>query len=233
MAYGTQKPPKGWLIAGVVCLFLGLSGCGAAVIGAVSLIGVIDDVATPTEFGTERRFSAESDSQAMLLLTEEVPCEVIGDTTGDVRIEEFAASVPLEGGNENFTVLRTFETIEGENYQVTCGDRATNGSFAVAELPGLLTGAMGAVIFGGGILGGALMLVLGVIFLIIGLVQRSRWKKNQSGTDFGGPGGYQPPAPGGYQPPPPPGGAQGFGQQPPPPGGTQGFGQQPPPPFSG
>jgi hypothetical protein len=90
---------------------------------------------------------------------------------------------------------------------------------------------------------GVLFVVAAIVLLIVGLVKRSRHKKElESGSYYGGPppgygapGGYGGPAPGYGQPPPGYGGPQtGYGQPPPGYGGPPpGYGEQPPPPSYG
>ena len=94
----------------------------------------------------------------------------------------------------------------------------------------------------GSIIAGVLLIILGVVLgivflvlLIVGLVKRSRHKRELA-NPYGGQGYGGPPPPPGYGQQPPPGYGQqpppGYGQQPPP-----GYGQQPPsgysPPTSG
>jgi hypothetical protein len=211
MANGTRKAPRGWLIAGVVCLLVGIGGCGAAVAGVAALVDVVNDSSGQTAFGSTVGFTSSADSTAVVLLTDDVPCEAVDDANRAVVVEEFADEVTIDTDAASFRTIRTFDTREGDRYDVTCGSEGDQGTFVVAELPGILTGVTGALVFGAGILGGALFLLLGVIFIVIGLVQRSRWKKQQGpgASPFGG-GGYPPPpgsGAGGYGAPPPPGGS--------------------------
>ena len=64
------KPPKGWLIAGIILLFLSLGGCAAFGIGTASIVGLADDVADTNDFGTPFTFTSESDAGAIVLLSE-------------------------------------------------------------------------------------------------------------------------------------------------------------------
>lgn len=230
MANGT-KPPKGWLIAGIVCLLLGIGGCAAAGVGVASLAGLVDDIREETPFGRSMEFTAENDAGALLLLTESVACQVLDGSGEEVVVEEISGSFTVESDTESFDTLRQFDTSDGERYEVTCGEEGDpDGSFTVLKLPSILGGALGAVVLAGGVLGGALFLLLGVIFLIVGLVKRSKWKKNPPAGTYGGPppGGYMPPPPGGFQP--------GGGSAPQPGYGTPappGYGSPPPGPPSG
>lgn len=241
MANGT-KPPKGWLIAGVVCLLLGLGGCGMAAAGVASLVGLVDDVADETPLGQTMAFDSQSGAGALILLTDDVPCDVVDGAGNTVTVDQITGSVSVKSDTETFDNLRKFDTSDGQRYEVTCGgETSPSGSFTVLKLPSILGGALGAVVLGGGVIGGGLFLLLGIIFLIVGLVQRSRWKKSRSAGPMGG-GGYAPPAPGyggvAGGPPPPGGAQQGYSPPPagygPPPQGTPPPGPAtPPPPPSG
>lgn len=222
----TNKPPKGWLIAGLVCLLLGIGGCTAAGVGASALVGVVDDIIDTTPFGQRTEFTARSGAGALILLTDNVSCEATDSSGRSVSIEQVGESVTVESRGEKFSTWYRFDTVDGEHYEVLCGDTSMSGTYTVLKLPSILGGVLGPIVLVGGVLGGGLFLLLGIIFLIIGFVQRSRWKKERSGVMYAG-------GPGGYSPPPPGAGYGDYGQpgmQPPPPGYPPAPGPQGPPP---
>lgn len=221
----TNTPPKGWLIAGLVCLVLGIGGCAAAGVGASALLGVVDDIKDTTPLGERTEFTSQSDAGALILLSDNVACDATDSSGDSIRIEEISESVTVDSGGESFSTWYRFDTVDGESYEVLCGDSASSGSYTVLKLPSILGGVLGPIMLVGGVLGGGLFLLLGVIFLIIGFVQRSRWKKERSGMVPGAMGGYSPPPPGGGAP-----GYGGYGQpgMPPPPGGQPGAPTPPP-----
>ena len=225
------KAPKGFLIAGVICLVLALGGCATGIVGVTTIAGVASDIATTTPFGERTSFTAANDTGALVLLTQEADCTGTDGSGNDISFEVPGGTFTAEANGESFNAAKTFDTVEGESYELSCGgESASTGSFTVLKLPafpGGIAGLAGAIL--GGFLGGGLLFLLGVIFVIVGLVKRSGWKKrNGPGAPMMAAGGAVPPPPGGFVPPP-------GGAVPPPPGGyapPQQGGTVPPPPSS-
>lgn len=224
MADGT-KAPKGWIIAGVIFLLLGLGGCATAFAGVASLASLADDVTNTQPYGEVTSFTSDSNAGALVLLTSDAECSGVDGTGAAIEFSVPGGNFTVDTGQESFNNARSFDTVQGETYELRCGDPlgATTGSYTVLRLPSILSGAVGALVLAGGGLGGALFLLLGVIFLIVGLVKRSKWKKSRAGMvgtmpPSGAPGGFgaPPPPPGGVGAPPPPA-APGMTPQPQPP----------------
>jgi hypothetical protein len=224
MADGT-KAPKGWIIAGVIFLLLGLGGCATAFAGVASLASLADDVTNTQPYGEVSSFTSDSNAGALVLLTSDAECVGVDGTGAAIEFSVPGGSFTVDTGQESFNNARTFETTRDETYELSCGDPlgVDTGSYTVLRLPSILSGAVGALVLAGGGLGGALFLFLGVVFLVVGLVKRSKWKKNRAGMvgtmpPSGAPGGFgsPPPPPGGVGAPPPPA-APGMTPQPQPP----------------
>jgi hypothetical protein len=226
MANG-NKAPKGWLIAAFVFLLLGLGGCG---LGAVSTAGFVDDVGdsivSPTPYGEVVDFTGTGDDALIMASDGRADCTITDESGRSLRPSSLDTTTEVEA--EGLVDVGTFDTVDGERYEVLC-DGAAGGEFTVISIDLSTIGLMV-----GGLLGGGFFLFLAFVCFIIGLVRRSSWKKKQrTGGGNGGytppaPGGYAPPAPGGYGTPPAPGG---YGT-PPPPGGQQsqpGWGSPPAP----
>ncbi|MFV0317689.1 MAG: hypothetical protein ACK5O2_12110 [Microthrixaceae bacterium] len=261
MSYAIASPakpkPKGALIAALVFLVLGIAGCGygAAKIvpffsDAVEFFTDLDQVARVTPMGEPITFTSAG-TDGIALLSGEAVCT--GESAGgDVRFqpyESFGSTTSFELGGVSMDGYILFSTESGSEYTITCGS-AGSGSYVATTAPNfLIDGATGlATGFGAGLFGGFCILVA-IILLIVGLVQRSGWKKRNQGFQGGPPPGMPgqpaqvPPAPGqgawgpqgpgqgpaGAQPvtaPPPLG-------TPPPPAGGQGGPPGTPPPFTG
>lgn len=251
----TQKPkPKGALIAALVFLVLGIAGCGYGAARTVPYISDLVDFASDLDsvgrmasMGEEVTFTS-SGTDGIALLSGEAVCEGEGPS-GSVTFQGYEAfgpgtTVELGGVQMNGYIL--FDTESGADYRIRCGDASSSGSYTATTAPSfLIDGAPG---FLGGIgagLAGAFFVFLSIILLIVGLVQRSSWKKKQNQAPPTTPGyGSAPPAPGqgapsGWQTPPAPGqqapgqGAAGGWGAPQAPQGQQGLPpvapQQPPP----
>jgi hypothetical protein len=228
MADGT-KAPKGALITGLVLILLAFGGCG---FGCVSLTGFVGDVsdaidsANTTPLNTPTSLLATGDGAIILTSDASAICLVADPSGADVKVDEPGAgtSGSLDVNGETLDLSYTFETTAGTTYDVICGDEAgaLTGNYAVAPIPGL--GKLGGIAAGAG--AGIFFFLVGLLFVIIGLVKRSKWKKNRNTFGTPPPGGFTaPPPPGGAAPtPPPPGGAA---PTPPPPGGAA-----PPPPMA-
>lgn len=232
----TKRRPKWALIVALVLFLLGIGGCAGGLIAGVGAVSSLaDDVARTTPMGESTTFEATGGGKAGVLLTSTAVCEGSSDDGDAIRFDEFSGTTTVDTGDEQFNDLLTFDTVEGRTYTLTCGSSG-GGEYTVLQLPSIFTTGWGIALVGGGIVIGAVSIVLAIIFLIVGLVQRSNWKKKNQGP--GGPGvygagtQYAPPTPGQSGASPwnaPPGAGQG---QPPagpwvsPPGGTR---QGPPP----
>lgn len=207
------KPPKGWLIAGLVMLGLALASCGAGGIGCASFINSIAKSAEEsgsTPLGDETTFSASSDSGGLILSSVANP-DCTGEDSNGNRIQFTSPSASTSGnvtsGDTSYDLAYQFDTVQGESYTLRCeasGESSlSDGRYLVITVPSL--GGVGLSV--GAIFGGVGFAVLGVIFLIVGLVRRSGWKKRNgpgSGAATGMPPGYAPPPPGAAPPPPAP-----------------------------
>ncbi|MFN7149596.1 MAG: hypothetical protein ACK4V6_08945 [Microthrixaceae bacterium] len=225
----STKAPKGALIAGLVLLLLSFGGCG---IGCVSFTGFIGDLAnvvegtSSTPMGTPTQLRAEGDAAVILTSTSSATCQAQDSAGNAVTLDEPGAGTTgtvetTDGVSLDFAY--SFDTDPDETYDVVCADEisGSSGEYVVVPFPGFGKIATGL----GGLGGGFVLFLLGVIFLIVGLVKRSKWKK--AGNGMGGPA-MAGSVPQGFAPPPPGSGAV------PPPGG--GFtppapGQAPPPPL--
>ncbi|MHB1139711.1 MAG: hypothetical protein ACYC2O_12205, partial [Microthrixaceae bacterium] len=225
------KAPKGALITGLVLLLLSVAGCG---VGCVSFVGFASDISDAVDgsssvaLGDTATLAASSGTAIILSSSANMTCEGQEENGGAVTFDDPPAGSSgsvdtTEGTTLDFTY--SFDTVAGRNYLIRCdGDEfSSGGEYAVVSFPGF--GKLAT--FGGGVAGGVLLFVLGVIFLVVGLVKRSKWKKNQTAFagGAGGGGGFAPPPPGGPAMPPAP------GQAPPPPGG--GYAPPPAPPGGG
>lgn len=224
------KAPKGLLITGVILLVLSVAGCGG---GCFSLVSLGTDLVNTAQGAASRTVgepvSFRADGSIALILTSANSsgmCEVLDSSGNTVTLQDPGAGTTgsvTTGDNETLDFRYSFETTSGEDYQVLCIDELDPAAkFSVVAFPGLSKATTGLAGVGGGIL----FFILGLIFAIVGLVQRSKWKKKQGPgfTPPGGPtGGVHPPAPGAPIPPAPGAGAPGAFSSPPAPG------QVPPP----
>lgn len=246
------KPkPKGALVAALVFLLLGIAGCGFAaaktvpyISDLVDFVKDLDEVGRVVSMGEEVTFDS-SGSDGVALLSDEAVCTGEGPS-GPVSFQGYEAFGPgttVELGGVPMQGYILFDIESGSDYTIRCGDGSSSGSYTATTAPSFLVN--GAPGFLGGIgagLAGALLVFISFILFIVGLVQRSSWKKKQK-QGLAAPTGYGTstqqvaPAPGqgGVSPwnaPPAPGqGAGGWGspsQQGPPPAPPQ---QQGPPPM--
>lgn len=211
------KPPKGLLITGIVLLVVSVAGCGG---GCFSLVSLGTDLVNSAQGAASRTvgeptsFTADGSAAVILTSATSTVCEVLDSTGNSVPLEAPGAgttgSVTTDEGQLDFSY--SFETASGSAYEVLCVDDSDpTARYSVVAFPGLGKAATGIA----GVGGGVLAFIIGLIFAIIGLVQRSKWKKNNQQTGFtptpGGPGGPVPPAPGlaaqGSPVPPAPGAA--------------------------
>lgn len=226
----SSKPkPKGALIAALVFLLLGIGGCGFAAAKTVPYISDLVDFATELDqvgrvvsMGEEVSFTA-SGADGIALLSEEAVCTGEGPS-GPVSFQAYEAFGPgttVELGGVRINGYMLFDIESGSEYTIRCGDGSTFGSYTATTAPSFLVegapGFVGGILAGGA---GAFFVFIAFILFIVGMVQRSSWKKKQKQTQG-------PAAPGGYgaspqQVPPPPGRGA--------PGGWSAPAQQGPPP---
>lgn len=220
-----NKGPKWWLIAGIVTMLLGAGGCGTALFSGASFVNKITD-APATPLGEEYSFTAVSEFALIFAESTAARCEAVDSEGRSVPLT--ADTGGFESSAEGYQLIDAFETDSGSRYSVFCTSTSDAGSFKIIELDG---SALVVVVVG--FTGGAFLLFLGFIFLIVGIVRRYSWnKKRKAGQLPGGPSapggavpaGYPaaPPGPAGYGPPPAPG-------QPPAGGPPPAPGQSPPP----
>ncbi len=207
MADGT-KAPKGALIAGLVLILLGFAGCGYGCVSFVGMIGDVSDAinsANTTPLNSPTTLRATGEAGILLTSDSSARCLVNDPSGNEVTIREPGAgtSGTLEVNGETLELAYYFDTTAGTTYDVICGDEmgTGTGTYAVAPIPSF--DGVGGIFAGGG--SGVGLFLIGLIVLIVGLVQRSKWKKNRPMTPPGGmpPGGI---APAGAPVPPPPGG---------------------------
>lgn len=224
--------PKAALVTGLVFILLAFGGCGY---GCATFVGFASDLvdtlegARTTPVGQPTTFTAPGEAAMIFTTSAATDCRVDGPGSIDLQGPPAGTDSNVQLNGRDLTFRYVFETVEGSDYQVICGDEISGGGgeYIVAPFPGftrLVTGVAGLGV-------GALFFVIGAILVIVGLVRRSKWKKAQGpGVGGYGPppsGGYGPPPSGGYGPPP----SGGYGPPPsgpsaPPPGST------PPPPGS-
>lgn len=222
MAPNGTKPPKGWLITGIVLLLLALAGCGGGALGCRSFVSEIQDLVDQggrIPDGGTSRFTAHSSVGAILATRSDTTCRGEDDQGGEMKLN--APSSTTEGtfqtNDVTFRLRYIFDTVEGRTYSVTCTSPEATGEFLVVPFPGF-----GSLFAGlGGVAGGILAFVIGVICVIVGLVKRSGWRKRNATQVVSGPETMTPPPPGGFQP--------GAGQ----PGGLQPGGAPQAPPSPG
>lgn len=201
MADGTKKP-TGWLIAALVCVLLAIAGCGTAGFGCQQLLSTFSDIDVGSEvpMGQESSFAAADDGVVAVLLTSDNECEGTDEAGRRITFEQFGSGTNVSVDGQEYDAIVTFDVEKGTSYSLVCG-REGSGGYTVVQLPSFFSSGFGIVAMTGGFLGGGLFLLMALVFLIVGLVRRSRWKKRQVG---GGPS----PVPGGESygsvPPPPP-----------------------------
>lgn len=206
-----QKPkPKGALIAALVLLLLGIAGCGFAaaksvpyISDLVDFVSDLDQVGRIVPMGQEVSFDS-SGSDGVAILSQEAVCTGEGPS-GSVTFQGYEAFGPgttVELGGVQMSGYILFDIESGSEYTIRCGDASSSGSYIATTAPSFLVN--GAPGFLGGIVAGAaggFFVFLSIILLIVGLVQRSSWKKKQN-QGFATPAGYGaptqqvPPAPG-------------------------------------
>ena len=190
----TARPPKGALITGIVLLLLALSSCGVGGLSCVSFGSSFADIltgASTVALGETTSLDAASSTGVVVSTSADVVCEGEDENGSKVSFAEptTGSTGEFTSGADSYTFLYSFDTNPGSAYQVVCaGSEFSEGQYAVASFPGF--GKLGVGVTG--LLSGFFLTFLGLIFLIVGLVKRSRWKKRQAGPAGGPP--PQPPA---------------------------------------
>lgn len=205
-----SKPPKGWLITGMILMLLAFSSCGVGGVSCVSFASSFADIlsgASTVALGETTRLDAASSTGVVVSSSAEVVCEGEDENGNQVSFAEPSAGSTgtVTSGGENLDFLYSFDTDPGMSYTVICaGSEFSEGQYAVASFPGFEKIGVGLA----GIFSGLFLTFLGIIFLIVGLVKRSKWKKRQSGMVAGPPAAASGMPSSGVAPPPMPGAAQ-------------------------
>jgi hypothetical protein len=198
----TTSAPKGALVAGLVFILLSFAGCGYGCVSGTGLVSSISDAiesANSTPLNEPTTLAATGSNGIILTSDTSAICEVLDADGNSVTVSDppSGASGTFESGGTTLELAYGFDTQEGDTYDVICGDpdAPLTGSYAVASVPSLsgFGGLLAGVGFGG------LFFLIGLVLLIVGLVQRSKWKKRSVAA----PGGFgappmagAPPAPG-------------------------------------
>ncbi len=218
-----------WL--GLLMMLLGLGSCiGGPVLAGIDVVSAAEDaekVALPANELYE--FPAASAGMVMAFdaKASDIDATLTNNATGEVITLESASSMTSSGssGSTQFEVVGGFSTDEAGEYTLT----ATGPEGASIGIANISPKDLLVKLFGGiGI--GAVLFLLGLIWMIVTLVRRSKAKKKGGVPQGGAPMGYQPsgqapPMPGAGQAPPMPQQAPPMPPMPPMPG----QGQQLPP----
>ena len=194
----TARPPKGSLITGIILLLLALSSCGVGGLSCVSFASSFADIltgASTVALGETTSLEAESSTGVVATTSVDVVCEAEDENGSRVTFAEptTGSNGEFTSGSDTFTFVYSFDTNPGSSYNVVCaGSEFSEGQYAVSSFPGF--GKLGVGF--AGFLSGFFLTFLGLIFLIVGLVKRSRWKKRQVG-----PAASSPPLPGAAEAP--------------------------------
>jgi len=201
-----NKPPKLSLITGIILLFLALSSCGVGGLSCASFasfLAGIADGASSVALGESTSLNAATSNALVLATSADVLC--VGQDENGNAVEFSRPSNNTTGtftsGSDTFTFMYSFDTNRGSTYNVTCdrpdsAEGQAKGRYAVGSFPGF--GKIGLGI--AGLVSGFFLTLVGAVFLIVGLVKRSKWKKGQSASGSGAPS--SPPVP--SAPPAPP-----------------------------
>lgn len=185
----TARPPKGSLITGIILLLLALSSCGVGGLSCVSFGTSFTDIltgASTVALGETTNLDAASSTGVVVSTSADVVCEGEDENGSKVSFAEpsTGSTGEISSGSDSYTFVYSFDTNPGSSYNVVCaGSEFSEGQYAVASFPGF--GKLGVGVTG--LLSGFFLTFLGLIFLIVGLVKRSRWKKRQAGPAVGSP----------------------------------------------
>ena len=197
-----------WL--GLLMMLLGLGSCiGGPVLAGIDVVSAAEDaekVALPANELYE--FPAASAGMVMAFdaKASDIDATLTNNATGEVITLESASSMTSSGssGSTQFEVVGGFSTDEAGEYTLT----ATGPEGASIGIANISPKDLLVKLFGGiGI--GAVLFLLGLIWMIVTLVRRSKAKKKGGVPQGGAPMGYQPsgqapPMPGAGQAPPMP-----------------------------
>lgn len=217
---GAAAPPKkggGLIWTGVILLVLGVVGGIVLVVLAATNIGSQFD--RQVNVPGRASFNLNSGDYGVYLIssssTFSTPDVTITDPSGnEVALRRGDSNFNGNSGSNSVRSINEFTATTSGSYTVNAigGSSTVNQQVAIGPPVSGLVGAVGLIF--GGICGGGLFALVGLILLIVGLVSRSRGKK-QAATPGGYPGatyggapayGSVPPAPGAVGPPPAPGG---------------------------
>lgn len=170
---------KGMLVTGTVLLVLGLIGIILGIVMTARAIAALsDDVGTAEATPTTITRTLDGDKTYAVYAADGVTVEVgdieVAGPSGAVTVKATAADTNVDVSGTSYSEIATFKTSDDGDYEVTV---STEGA-TVAVAPSLTSAAMSLVWLVGVVIGGFLAF-LGVIFLIIGAVQRSGSKKRQ------------------------------------------------------
>lgn len=205
-----SKAPKGALITGMILIFLAFSSCGVGGVSCVSFASSFADIlsgASTVALGETTSLDAASSTGVVVSSSAEVICEGEDENGSKVSFAEPSAGSTgtVTSGGETLNFVYSFDTNPGSQYSVICaGSELSEGQYAVASFPGFGKVGVGVA----GILSGLFLTFLGIIFLVVGLVKRSKWKKRQSGSVAGTTAAAPGMAAAGVAPPPMPGSVQ-------------------------
>jgi hypothetical protein len=173
------KPPKGWLTAGVIFLVLGISSCGVGTVISARGANLVTDVLSgesTVALSETTRLDATTSTGVVVSSSEAVSCEGEDENGNQVLFQAPPAgtTATVTSGEDTLVFVYSFDTSPGMSYTVVCtGTGFGEGKYAVTSFPSLLVGLSGIV-------SGFSFLFLGTIFLIVGLVKRSKWKNRRA-----------------------------------------------------
>jgi hypothetical protein len=186
-----SKPPKGWLIAGVIFLVLGISSCGVGTVISASFASSLTELlsgASTVALSETTRLDATTSTGVVVSssvpgpggpVEAAVSCEGEDENGNQIFFNEPSAGTTgtVTSGEDTLVFVYSFDTSPGMSYTVVCtGTEFGEGKYAVASFPGV-----GKVVVGlSGIVSGFNFMFLGTIFLIVGLVKRSKWKNKRA-----------------------------------------------------
>lgn len=220
--------PKGMLIAGVVLVVLSIVVfVGPTVWATVSIASTADDAPAFETPGTVTTTLEAGEHAIWTNSAYLAPDEVtITGPTGEVTSTDYTggegvASLTRDG--TSFSPEVTFDAPTTGSYTVTVDERGPSTDVVVGPPANAFTTAFATVAIA--FVASSLIGLIGVILFIIGLVRRSRAKRQQGPPPgaYGAPGPFSQPTYGSAAAPAPPGS----------PGGPPGYGQIPGPPGMG
>lgn len=208
--------PKAMLVVGLVLLLASLASCGFGVTRFVSLFSDVKgelDSAARHDSGTIAQVDNTTGWILVFTNRAKATCLITDQNGNSVQGSLDNASTELSDtvGSEILFLAQVFEASASSSYSISCGEPNQLGDFRVVTVKSF--NGVKAGLFGAG--AGALAFIVGGICMIIGLIQRGRWKRLQreqqpieggfGSPSRGGPPPMTPPPPGGFNNPTPPG----------------------------